>query len=138
MIIEEVEDVSSAAVTEQGVCDVGLPHLIWQLGSESSVAGLRALVRGGRDPASVLKHPVDRGLRRDLETFLLQVPGDGLCTVFAACSHQLITQVDDPFPDCFTGGDRPAVRGGTARLHAARPECSIAGNELIDPLPGDT
>ena len=124
-----------ALIGELPVGDVGLPHLVWQVGLEADQAAAGSLLWLGPDQSLSSEDPPDRrdGRRRQPIGLPGQVEGDCLCSAVVAFPRELVAQPHDR-PDGLWRGLVLASQGAPrARLQRLSASVSVAGQQLVDP-----
>lgn len=96
MVVEEVEDLHVAAGSQPVVGEVGLPHLVRELGFEPQVGRFRSFLRLGGDVAVARQDPPHRRRRHRRLVVLGEVPADGVCAGVEALLDQLLAQPQHP------------------------------------------
>ena len=92
MVVEEVEDLDVGAGGEAVVGEVGLPHLVGELGLEPGVGRFRAFLRVGGDVSMAGQDAPHRRRRHRDVVVLGEVPAQGVRAGVEALLDQLLAQ----------------------------------------------
>jgi hypothetical protein len=136
VVVEPVDDLRVGAAAQGPVGEVGLPALVGLGGLEAPAGGAGPFAGLGGNQAGGVQDPADRRGGRDVQSGLLQVPGDGNRASVPAGRGQLEPGPDDELADLVLGRLRAAQRLAGPGLDRVKSALPVAGDQAVQVLAG--